>query len=189
MRCDGWLWTPSVIGSLIPPALAGTSPAEIPDDGYDHPDYDPDDYADRSERARVRWTVDAPGAGGQASLVVRERPAGEPLTEDDVDSDAHLYDDGETSFVRRVPKEQRAVFGTWAYVIDRAAVVGRSWTLSGDRLHYLCRFPTGSESRHPVPVPQLFASAEKALALIENPPAVRVRPSVRVPAPSDYRWR
>ncbi len=189
MRYDGWLWTPSVIGNLIPPALAGTAPAEIPEDGYDHPDYDPDEYADRSARARVRWTVGAPGAGGQASLLIRERPAGAPLTADDVDSDAHLYDDGETSFVRRVPKEQRAVFGTWAYVIDRAAVVGRSWTLSGDRLDYQCRFPADSVSPHSVPEPQLFASAEKALALIENPPAERVRPSIGAPAPSHYRWR
>lgn len=189
MSDDGWLWPLAAIETLIPPVLAGTPPTAIPEDGYEHPDYDPDDYADRNERARVRWTVGAPDTRGQASLRIRERAARTPLTEGNVDSDAHLYHDGVAFIVQRIPPEQRTIFGEWAYLIDRPTEVGRSWMLCGDRLTYQCCFPTDSEPPHPVPDEQLYASAAHALTLIEDPPAERVRPTIRVPAPSHYEWR
>ena len=180
MSDDGWLWTLPTIGALVPAALTGTPPTEIPEDGYDHPDYDPEEYFDRSERARVRWED---GSRGEAALTVSKSDGS--LTEGSFQSDRDLYDYDETSVVRMVPAERRAVFGEWAYLLVRTGD-RQSWSLSGDRLHYQCRFPTGIA----VPEDQLYDSAAKALALIEDPSAERVRPTLRLPSgDSDYEWR
>lgn len=184
---EGWLWPLETIATLVPPALAGSAPEQIPEVGYTHPDYDPDEYADHSERVRVHWRVDVTGPTDEVSLTVSERDEDRPLDASSFEWNAELYDDAEMFIVRRIPAERRAVFGEWAYLLEHldGAVPGqRAWSLTGDRLHYQCHYPVGA-----VPEAQLYESAAKALALVEHPPGERVRPVIVYPEPSDYEWR
>ncbi|WP_026919528.1 hypothetical protein [Gordonia shandongensis] len=178
MNETGWLWSLSTIRTVVPDAFAGRALTQKAHDHYAHADWDPDAYLDRAERA---WA----DLEGGAVLHIVERDAATPVTADEYRNDVDLYDGRSGFTVRRIPESRRDVFGAWAYLFECADNERRGWRLHADRLRFSFDHLAGTA----VPEAQLYRSAHRALALIENPPTDRRRPTWRRTEPTDFQWR